>query len=201
MEFRLATGGDAAPVARIYRPFVASTPISFETEPPDADEMRRRIDDTLGAYPWLICEDHGEVVGYAYAGRHHTRAGYRWSVDTTVYLEAGVHRRGVGRGLYTSLLEIVTAQGFFTAYAGITLPNPGSVGLHEAVGFRPVGVYRNAGYKMGAWHDVGWWQRPLQAPVQAPRPPRTLDQMLHDPSWPRMLGSGLSCIRQERERA
>jgi phosphinothricin acetyltransferase len=112
-----------------------------------------------------------------------------------VYVHSAFHRRGIGRGLYTSLFRILAAQGFVSAYAGVTLPNTSSVALHESAGFQPVGVYRNAGYKLGQWYDVGWWQRPVQAPVAAPSPPLALREIVRDPSWPQMLISGLSCIR------
>jgi phosphinothricin acetyltransferase len=195
MELRLATGDDAAAVADIYRPIVGSTPISFETEPPDEHEMRRRIEGTLAAYPWLVYEHLGNVVGYAYAGSHRARAAYRWSVDTTVYVHSDFRRRGAGRALYTSLFRILAAQGFFSAYAGITLPNASSVALHEAAGFQPVGVYRNAGYKLGRWHDVSWWQRALQAPAPRPPEPLNLGEILRDPSWERMLTPVSSACR------
>jgi len=195
MELRVATLDDAAAVAAVYRPYVASTPISLEIEPPDEDEMRRRIQSTVTAYPWLICEERGEVVGYAYGGQHGSRAGYRWSVDSSVYIHSSFHRRGVGRALYTSLFRMLAAQGFVSLYAGVTLPNPGSVAIHESFGFRPVGVYRNAGFKAGTWYDVGWWQRGLQDPPPSPPPTRTFAEIRRDPSWPEMLTSGLSCIR------
>ena len=145
---RLAAEDDAPRIAEIYRPIVESTPISFETDPPTASDMRRRVEETLRFYPWIVCEHEGGVVGYAYAAAHRVRAAYRWSVDTSVYVDAAFHRRRVGRALYTSLLGILVTQGHFNAYAGITLPNPASVALHESVGFRPLGVYRNVGYKL-----------------------------------------------------
>ena len=139
-SIRLATARDAAPVAAIYAPNVTETVISFESEPPDEASMRRRIEATLGRYPWLVCERWGRVLGYAYAGAHGSRAAYRWSVDVSVYVHAEAHRTGVGRALYASLFAALRLQGFYNAYAGATLPNPASVGLHEAMGFRPVGV-------------------------------------------------------------
>jgi L-amino acid N-acyltransferase YncA len=193
---RLATKDDAAAVAEIYRPFVASTPISFEIEPPDTQEMQRRIASTLPTHAWLICEHRGEVVGYAYAGRHGKRAAYQWSVETSVYVRSAFHRHGIGRGLYTSLFRILVAQGFVSAYAGITLPNTSSVALHESAGFELVGVYRNAGFKLGEWYGVGWWQRALRAPTATPSAPLNLDDILRDPSWPQMLASGLPCIHE-----
>lgn len=189
---RLAEPHDALFVAEIYRPAVESTPISFETEPPGAVEMGRRIEETLRLFPWLVGEYEGRVIGYAYAASHRARAAYRWSVDTSVYVDAASRRRGVGLALYTSLFRILAAQGFFNAYAGITLPNAASVAVHESMGFRPLGVYRNVGYKLGAWHDVGWWHLELQAPRTSPPPPVALDILRQDPSWPALVGAGLS---------
>lgn len=197
LTLRLITAADAADVADIYRPIVASTTISFETEAPGAADIERRIEDTLPTFPWLVCEDRGRIVGYAYASRHRPRAAYRWSVDTSVYVRPDFHRQGVGRGLYASLFRILEAQGFVSAYAGIALPNPGSVGLHEAMGFQPIGIYRNAGFKLGAWHDVGWWQLAIQAPVAEPRSPLTLREVQTDPAWPSLVTTGLPHIREK----
>jgi L-amino acid N-acyltransferase YncA len=187
---RLATSDDAAGVAAIYRPIVASSPSSFEVDPPDEQEMRRRIQETLILYPWLVCEHRGRVVAYAYAARHRARAAYQWSVDTSVYVHPDVQRCGIGRALYRSLVRILAAQGYVNAYAGITLPNAASVGLHESVGFEAVGVYRRVGHKLGAWHDVGWWQLGLQPSPALPQPPLVLAEIQRDPSWHLMLADG-----------
>lgn len=162
MKIRTATLDDAAAVAAIYAPMVQHTTISFETEPPDEAEMRARIEKTLATLPWLVAEDAARsVCGYAYAGKHRERAAYQWSVDTTVYVREDMRGRGVGRALYGGLLPLLAELGYFQAFAGIALPNAGSVGLHEAMGFEAIGVYRNVGYKHGAWRDVGWWQKSL----------------------------------------
>jgi L-amino acid N-acyltransferase YncA len=173
MKLRIANVDDAAAIVDIYAPLVAQTAISFETEPPDAAEMRGRIEKTAAAgLPWLVAEDaSGLVCGYAYASRHRERAAYQWSVDTTVYVHEGQRGRGVGRALYGRLLPLLAGLGYCQAFAGIALPNAGSVGLHEALGFESIGVYRRVGFKFGAWRDVGWWQKPL-ADVQTPHPPR-----------------------------
>jgi L-amino acid N-acyltransferase YncA len=170
-RIRLARPDDAAAVADIYRPYVEATPISFEVVAPGPDEMRGRIVATLERRPWLVYEDGGRVVGYAYASSHHAREAYQWSVDVAVYVRQDFHRRGVGRALYDDLFPRLAQQGFANAYAGITLPNEKSVGLHESLGFTPVGVYRNVGYKLGAWRDVGWWHRQLQPLPSTPQPP------------------------------
>lgn len=156
---RVATENDAAAVAGIYAPYVRETAISFEELPPSPDEMSGRIRKTLSTHPFLVFEDGSSVVGYAYASPHRDRAAYRWSADVTIYAAPEIHRRGVGRALYASLLDILGRQGFHTAFAGITLPNANSVGLHEAMGFEHVGTYAEVGFKLGAWRDVGWWHR------------------------------------------
>lgn len=172
MKIRTATPDDATAVAAIYAPVVQHTAISFETDPPDAAEMRSRIDKTLTTLPWLVAEDEqGAVCGYAYASKHRERAAYQWSVDTTVYVREDQRGRGVGRALYGQLLPLLTDLGYCQAFAGIALPNAGSVGLHEAVGFQALGVYRDVGFKHGQWRDVGWWQKTLATPAQ-PEPPR-----------------------------
>jgi L-amino acid N-acyltransferase YncA len=197
VQIRLATAGDGEAVAAIYRPVVAETAISFETTLPDRDEMARRIDETLRSHPWLVCEMDGRVAGYAYATKHRVRGAYQWSVDTSVYIDEAFRRRNVGRGLYTSLFAILSAQGYFNAFAGIALPNPGSVGLHEAMGFEPIGVYRRVGYKFDCWHDVGWWQLVLKPHEASPRAPLDVATACRVPGWGEFLRRGESMIRAE----
>jgi phosphinothricin acetyltransferase len=187
--------GDA--VAAIYRPVVADTAISFETTLPDGDEMARRIDETLRSYPWLVCDVDGRTAGYAYATRHRVRGAYQWSVDTSVYIAEAYRRRSVGRGLYTSLFAILAAQGYFNAFAGIALPNPASVALHEAMGFEPIGVYRRVGYKLNRWHDVGWWQLMLKQHEASPGVPHDLATVSGQQEWTALLTRGESVIRAE----
>jgi L-amino acid N-acyltransferase YncA len=161
MRIRLAIPTDGDAIAAIYAPIVATTSISFETEAPDGTEMARRISATVPRFPWLIAEAGELVAGFAYAGPHRKRAAYRWATEVSVYVAAGERRRGVGCRLYAALLALLRTQGFHSAYAGITQPNPASVAFHESVGFTSVGVYRDAGWKGGEWRDVGWWQLPL----------------------------------------
>lgn len=174
---RIATVDDAAVIASIYAPYVLGTAITFEEEPPSAEEMADRIAATLPTYPYLLFEERGTVLGYAYAGAHRARAAYRWSVDVTAYAHMDAHRRGVGRALYDELLRRLTGQGFHAAFAGIALPNEKSVGLHEAMGFQHLGTYAEVGFKLGRWHDVGWWRRPLAhgLPTSEPIPFALLD--------------------------
>lgn len=179
LELRLATVADAAQVQAIYAPY-CHTPVSFELEPPDVAEVGRRIEKLQGQYPWLVCVDGPEILGYAYASRHRERPAYQWSVDVSAYVRPDRHRGGLGRRLYTKLFELLVLQGYVNAYAGVTLPNPASVGLHTAVGFTPVGVYRHVGYKCGAWHDVAWFERLLQPCSDPPAPPRALKDVAWD---------------------
>lgn len=167
---RLATADDAPQVAGIYAPLVADTAITFEIEVPSVEEMRQRIVGTSMRLPYLVADDAGTVLGFAYAGRHRRRAAYAWSSEVSVYVATRLRRSGIGRGLYTALLDLLSAQGYANAFAGIALPNDPSIGLHQATGFEPVGVYRSVGYKLGTWWDVSWWQRRLPV-AQTPQPP------------------------------
>ena len=168
MPVRRATTADAEACAAIYAPYVAETAISFEAEPPTAEEMGRRIAAALERHDWLVLEDGGRVVGYAYGGPYKARDAYRWVCEVSVYIERGRHRTGAGRELYEALFERLAARGYTMAVAGMTLPNDASVGLHRAMGFEPVGTYRRIGYKGGRWHDVAWTQRPLTTPADPP---------------------------------
>ncbi|MBC5800577.1 MAG: N-acetyltransferase [Candidatus Eremiobacteraeota bacterium] len=170
---RSATAGDAGPIAAIYAPIVEATHISFEEIAPTESQMRTRIKMTCPRLPWLVAESD-LVLGYAYASEHRARSAYRWSVDVALYVAATARRGGVGRTLYTALFAILTEQGYYNAFAGTTLPNEASVALHRALGFEPVGIYRNVGYKQGRWWDVAWWQRPLAAPQPHPAEPTPL---------------------------
>ena len=193
--FRLAREPDAEAVAAIYRPWVEQTGVSFELLAPDAGEMARRIRAGSSYAPWLICEEDGEVRGYAYASRHRERAAYQWSVDVAVYVQGEHHRRGTGRALYQSLFALLRLQGFVAAHAGITLPNPASVGLHEALGFRLIGIYPAVGYKLGAWRDVGWWQLRLCDTPPDPAPPLSVEEAQQRPGWQAALETGLAAIQ------
>ena len=177
---RVARASDAKAVQAIYSPYVTDTAISFELEPPSAEEMGRRMSTILERYPWLVYELDGRIAGYAYACAHRERAAYVWSADSAVYIASDAHRRGIGRALYRRLAAILDLQGVHTVHGGVTLPNQGSVGLHEACGFRHVGVYREVGYKLGAWHDVGWWALRLNSPASDPQPLTPFAQALFE---------------------
>jgi phosphinothricin acetyltransferase len=174
VQIRVAAETDAAVVRAIYAPVIESSATSFELEVPSVAEMGARITTRQPAHPWLVIEDETGVQGYAYAGRFSGRPAYDWSVETSIYLAPTARGRGVGAALYTALLQVLAAQGYRQAMAGISLPNAASVALHEGLGFAPVGVYRAVGWKFETWHDVGWWQRGLGGPEAPPHGPVAL---------------------------
>ena len=155
---RDAIEDDAPACAAIYGPYVRETAVSVEEEPPTPSQMAERIAAALSTHAWVVLEDADRVVGYAYGGPHQKRAAYRFSCEVSVYVEQGRRRTGSGRELYEGLFERLAARGYRMAVAGMTLPNEASAGLHQAMGFEPIGVYRQIGWKLGAWHDVAWTQ-------------------------------------------
>ncbi|MBA3579155.1 MAG: N-acetyltransferase [Gemmatimonadaceae bacterium] len=183
MPIRLATRHDGSALAEIYRPAVTDNSASFELDPPDGAEMARRVAKCMERTPWLVYERDGRVAGYAYGGMHRERAAYQWSVEVSAYVHPDFYQQGIGRALYTSLFAALVVQGYRNAYAGITLPNDASVALHNAVGFTSVGVYRGIGYKQGAWHDVGWFERQIAPRVVDPPVPRPLAECVGDPAF------------------
>lgn len=162
ISVRQAVEQDAAAVTRVYAPYVEQTAVSFEETAPTEDEMAARIKKARSRWQWLVAEQNGAVVGYAYGSQHRERAAYRWSVEVSAYVDRHHHRQGIGRALYESLLADLTEKGFCNAFAGITLPNEPSVQLHAAMGFLPIGTFRSIGWKFGRWHDVAWFQRQLR---------------------------------------
>ncbi len=178
IAIRPARSEDVAEIAAIYAPHVLDGIVSFETEVPDADAMRARMAAFEGLYPWIVAtqadddQESGVVLGYAYATRFRERPAYRYVVETSIYMDSGAQRRGAGRLLYEALINTLRAQGFVSAIGAIALPNDASIALHEAVGFRRAGVYREVGYKRGQWIDVGVWQCMLNDRRTPPAEPR-----------------------------
>jgi phosphinothricin acetyltransferase len=167
---RIATEADARAIAAIYAPYVLETAISFEETPPSSEDMAARMASILSTYPYLVFDDGERVLGYAYGSQHRSKPAYRWSVETTVYVDRQAHRGGIGRALYAELLDLLTRQGFHSAFAGIVPPNAGSVALHEAMGFSYLGTFAEIGFKFGRLQDLGWWRRTLSPgpPTQEP---------------------------------
>ena len=162
VAIRAVRESDAADLLRIYAPYVERTAVSFELEPPTVDEFAARIRKVTSAWQWLVAERDGSPIGYAYGSTHRDRPAYRWSVEVTAYLHPDAQRQGIGRALYARLFDDLAHLGYCSAFAGVTLPNDASVGLHTAVGFEPIGVFRSIGWKFGKWHDVAWFQRKLR---------------------------------------
>lgn len=170
-EIRVAKKEDAASMLGIYAPFILNSGITQETELPSLENFQQRIISTLEERPWLVCEMDGEIAGYAYAGKHRERKGYQWCTEPSVYVHQKFYRHAVANALYTALFDILKLQGYVNAYAVITLPNDKSVAFHERFGFSYLTTYKKIGFKLGQWHDVGWWQKNINEYNENPGPP------------------------------
>ena len=171
MGIRFAAEADAPALLAIYAQYI-ETGITFEYELPSREEFARRIREFGGTYPYLIWEEDGRIVGYAYAHRQAERAAYQWNAELSVYLDRSCTSRGLGRRLYGALIDILRLQGIHTVYGCVTVPNEKSEGLHQALGFRRLGTYRSTGYKCGAWRDVAWFEKPIAPYDENPEPIR-----------------------------
>ncbi|MBB3227161.1 phosphinothricin acetyltransferase [Luteibacter sp. Sphag1AF] len=187
---RVATGHDAAACHAIYAPVVETSAITFETGLPGDEAMRERILTRMQTYPWLIWEEDGQVLAYAYCGRFRERAAYDWIAETSIYVHENARRRGIARRLYGTLLEVMNLQHINQAVGVITLPGDTSVALHESMGFEPAGVWRDAGYKLGRWWDVGVWQKTLHTPPADPQPMRAFPTLIGTPELHAVLEAG-----------
>lgn len=187
---RHAIAADAAQIREIYGPIVVETATSFELEVPSVEEIRSRIERVQGRAPWLVCEEGGTVLGYAYAASFRARAAYAWSVESSVYVRPEHQRRGIARALYTALFELLRLQGFHRVIAGATLPNDPSVAFHESFGFTHAGQFRDVGNKFDTWHTVGFWELELQPLGDSPRAPRTMDEIVESEAWNEALRAG-----------
>jgi len=168
---RIATGDDASSILKIYAPYIENTSYTFETEVPAIDAFKDRINSCLDNWPWLVCEIDGVIAGYAYGAKHRERIAYQWSIESSVYVHDDYQRMGVAKALYTALIDILKLQGFRNLYAVINLPNDRSVAFHEKLGFEYFATYKNVGYKLGKWKNVGWWQLQLNKYSAEPEPP------------------------------
>ena len=180
MIIRFARAEDAQALLDIYAQYI-HTPITFEYELPSAAEFARRISSTLAdGYPYLVCQDGDEVLGYAYAHRLGERAAYQWNAELSIYLSSRAAGRGLGTALYLTLMDLLRLQGVKTVCGIVTRPNPASEGLHRALGFRLTGVREKAGYKNGTWHDVMWLEKPLGTYGPQPSPVLPVGQLSRD---------------------
>ena len=165
---RIATKEDAAAMLEIYSPFILNSGITQETEVPAVAEFQQRIISNLAERPWLVCEIDEQVAGYAYASKHRERKGYQWCVETSVYVSENFYRYNAATALYNSLFQILKLQKYVNAYAVITLPNEKSISFHERFGFSYFTTFKNIGFKLDQWHDVGWWHRLINPATETP---------------------------------
>ena len=187
---RIARAADADAIHAIYAPHVESGVATFENVLPGADAMRERILTRLPRYPWLVWEEAGDVLAYAYAGRFRERAAYDWIAETAIYVHPAAQRRGIARRLYVTLLDAMRLQGLTQAVGVITLPGAASVAFHESLDFAPAGVWRQCGWKLGQWWDVGVWQKELQPSPHPPAPVRPFAELAVDPALRRLFELG-----------
>lgn len=176
-EIRIAKITDSKGIAAIYEPYVLHTAITFEYEVPTAAEFSERIQTITNEYPWLVCLQNNQIVGYAYAHKHRNRTAYNWSTESTIYIAEGAHRKGIARILYDTLFAILKLQGYVNVYAGVLVPNEKSEGLHAAMGFKEIGNFTKIGYKLGKWHDVKWFELHLIEHPDTPTPLKTLQEI------------------------
>lgn len=169
MTIRFAAAGDAGALLEIYAQYI-DTPITFECRPPSEEEFSGRITGIAKEYPYLVCEEGGRIIGYAYAHRHMEREAYQWNAELSVYLHQSFTARGLGKTLYLILIEILKLQGIRTVYGVVTAPNAKSEGLHASLGFQLLGTCHRAGYKCGKWHDVMWFEKQIAPYDSSPKP-------------------------------
>lgn len=194
-NIRLACEADYASILEIYAPFITDTIVSFECEAPTIEEFSKRIANIQRKYPWLVYEIKGKIVGYAYASPFNQRAAYDWSADFSIYIRPEYHGRNIGKALYSALYELLKLQGYCNVYAGIALPNVKSEGLHKAFGFEQVGIYKKAGFKFGAWHDVKWFQLKIQEYPEKPVNPKTIDEIVDTPEFKNIIQKAKDTIK------
>jgi len=165
---RFATREDAPGILEIYAPFVTGSAVTFEEEVPVAEEIAARINQISEKLPYLVCEIEGQTAGFAYAFDFRTRSAYRWIKELSVYVHPGFRRKNIARALYSCLIDLLKLQGITSVLACITLPNQESVGFHEKIGFTKAGEFQANGYKLGQWHNVGWWELDLNPERSSP---------------------------------
>jgi len=186
-QLRFASKKDAPRLLELYRPYVEETDITFEYEVPAVEEFEHRITEISSFYPYLVCEQSDRIIGYAYAHRQAERAAYQWNAELSIYLDNTCLQRGIGKVLYSALIELVRLQQLCNVYGCITSPNPPSEHLHEKIGFKRIGVFHDTGYKLGCWHDVVWYEKRLTDCTSQPKPlksihevgPEIISQVLH----------------------
>lgn len=174
---RLAGESDCPSILQIYAPYITDTFITFECQIPTITEFSKRMANIQRKYPWLVCKINDNIAGYAYASHFNEREAYNWSVIFSVYISPQYHRKNMGKALYFALFELLRLQGYYNAYAGVTLPNMKSERLHESFGFKAIGIYQNVGYKFGSWHDVKWYGLRINEHIQSPAKPKSIQEI------------------------
>ena len=196
---RSANPHDTEKMLEIYTPYILNSTVSFETEVPLKEEFQVRVLHYQEKLPWLVCNIDNNLAGYAYATDHRQRKAYEVTKELSVYVHNGYRQYGVATGLYTALIEILRAQGVSNVLAGITLPNSESVGFHESMGFKPVGVYHYVGYKFGKFQDTGWWELLLGAKYKNPLELVDIKEIINSQSWKDAIEKGMSKIRKKND--
>lgn len=186
-QIRLIQLRDADETLDIYRPYVENTIISFEYEVPSREDWIKRIETNAAEYPWLVCEHQKKIIGYAYGSKHRYRTAYMWSPESTVYLSGAYHQKGIARILYQTLFDLLRLQGYVNVYAGVALPNEKSEKLHEAMGFREIGIFKKIGYKHGAWRDTRWFQLHLIEHPLNPSKPVSISDLQTNPGFEKIM--------------
>lgn len=189
---RIAKEADTTAILAIYAPHILNTAVSFENTVPTIPEFWGRIQKILETDAWLVCELNGEVAGYAYSCLHREREAYQWTKEVSLYVSDRFQRLGIGHALYTTLFELLKAQGICNVLAGITLPNPKSQALHESMGFKKVGTYKGIGYKLGSWQDTGWWELRLRSVEDGPAPIKAFRELEGTDDWRNAVDLGLA---------
>lgn len=184
---RAATETDAPAMLALYAPYVTETTVSSEYEPPTLSEFTSRLYTYGERLPWLVCLIDGEVAGYGYASPHRTRAAYQWSVETSIYVAERWHRHGVAAALYAALFELLSMQGYYNIFVGITSPNERSIKFHSAMGFVISGSYQDSMYKFGKWRDVLWMAKSLRSHENEPQPTVPFSEIASGPLTTRTL--------------
>jgi len=188
IKFQLITPNDAQAALDIYAYYVNNTSITFETVVPSLEEFGKRIDDVSKNYPWLVCLQDGKMVAYAFAKIHRPTGAYLWSPEVTIYVANDFQGKGIGRKLYEALFAILKLQGFYTVFAGVVVPNPKSIGLHKALGFEEIGLFKNIGFKLGSWHSAQWFQKSLDQTELIPKQPKSILEISGSAELKEILG-------------
>lgn len=196
---RLITEKDADKVLSVYTHFVNNTIVSFEYEAPTKDEYAQRIIANTQKYPWLVCLLNDEIVGFAHGSTHRYRTAYQWSPESTIYLAPDVHTKGIGRILYETLFLLLKLQGYYTVFAGVSLPNEKSIGFHRALGFEEIGIFKNVGYKHGNWHHTHWFQLDLAKHIINPPMPKNLNEVAATSAFQSILATANERVRKISE--